>query len=747
MTNSPSGSLPRDFAAGFVVFLVAIPLCLGIALASGAPLLSGVLAGAIGGVVVGMVSRSQVSVSGPAAALATIVASQLSVLGSFPAFQFAILIAGVLQVVLGFLRAGDITAFFPSSVVRGLLAAIGLLLILKQVPHLLGHDADPTGDMSFLQPDDANTFSELFRMFGHVHAGAIVISGASLLTLILWDRVSWLRRSLVPAPLVVVLLGVALSTVCQRLGATWIVEPANFVQVPVPDGPSEFLTLLQWPDFSQWTNPAAYRAGLTLAIAASLATLLNLESVDNLDPLQRTSPPNRELIAQGVGNLVSGFVGGLPMTSEIVRGSVNVNAGGKSKLATIIHGGLLLASVALFPAWLNRIPLSCLAAVLLFTGARLFSPSLIREMWRKGRYQFVPFTLTVVAIVLTDLLTGVLIGLAVSLAFIVNSNLRRPIRRIVEKHLGGEVLRVELPNQVSFLNRAALFRVLDGVPAGGHILLDAQGTDYVDPDILDLIRTFHDKTAPARGVKMSRLGFRSKYQLRDQVHYLDYSTRELQDQITPHQVLQILKEGHLRFQNGNRLTRDLPRQARATAGRQHPLAVLLSCIDSRTPAELIFDLGIGDVLSVRVAGNVVTPEVLGSMEYSCQVAGAKLIVVMGHTRCGAVSTAVDLLGKSVPLAQSAGSVNLLPIIEAIQGSMAFADPKRLPSMAAAEKDDLLNEIVRTHVSRMTQAVLDRSETLNRLHGEGKIAIIGAIYDVTTGGVAFVPHADACVLAT
>ena len=271
------------------------------------------------------------------------------------------------------------------------------------------------------------------------------------------------------------------------------------MQVPVADSLAGFFGFLQLPDFSQWANPAVYIAAATLAAVASLETLLNLEAVDKLDPQQRTSPPSRELLAQGIGNVAAGLIGGLPITSVIVRSSVNINAGGKTKLAAIIHGGLLLVSVAFLPMWLNVIPLSCLAAILLVTGVKLASPALVKRMWNEGRYQFVPFAATVVAIVLTDLLIGVLIGLAVSIGFILNSNMRRPIRRFVEKHLGGDVLHIELANQVSFLNRAALSRVLAEVPRSGHVLLDAQNTDYIDPDVLGLIRDFKEVSGPARG--------------------------------------------------------------------------------------------------------------------------------------------------------------------------------------------------------------------------------------------------------
>ena len=506
---SPS-DLSRDLTAGLVVFLVALPLCLGVALASNAPLLSGVLAGIVGGILVGILSGSHTSVSGPAAGLTAVVAAQIASLGSFEAFLLAVVIAGLIQIALGLARAGFLAAFFPSSVIKGLLAAIGVILILKQIPHVLGHDPDPEGDMAFLQPDDENTFSELGRLLGDIQPGAAVIGLVSIALLVVWDRWRSLKRSNIPAPLVVVLLGVGISLVFRRLGGRWVIEPSHLVQVPVADSLAGFFGLLPTPDFSQWSNPAVYIAAVTIAAVASLETLLNLEAVDKLDPQRRTSTPSRELMAQGIGNVVAGLIGGLPITSVIVRSSVNINAGGRTKLATIVHGVLLLVSVVFLPAWLNLIPLSCLAAILLVTGVKLASPALVRRMWDEGRYQFVPFALTVVAIVLTDLLIGVLIGLAVSIGFILRSNVRRPLRRIVEKHLGGEVVHIELANQVSFLNRAALARVLDEVPRGGHVLLDAQNTDYIDPDVLDLIRDFKEQTAPARGVEVSLLGFRRR---------------------------------------------------------------------------------------------------------------------------------------------------------------------------------------------------------------------------------------------
>lgn len=733
-------TLARDLTAGLVVFLVALPLCLGVALASGAPLLSGVLAGIVGGILVGVLSGSHSSVSGPAAGLTAVVVTQIDKLG-FQGFLLAVVFAGLFQIVLGVARAGFIAAFFPSGVIKGLLAAIGVILILKQIPHVMGHDADPEGDMAFQQPDQQNTFSELWELLSDLHPSAAVIGLLSIVLLVVWGRWKRLKYSPVPAPLAVVFLGVGLSLIFRQFGEVWAIAPSHLVQVPVADSLAGFFGLLESPDFSQWLNPAIYVAALTIAAVASLETLLNLEAVDKLDPQQRTSPPSRELVAQGIGNMISGLVGGLPITSVIVRSSVNMNAGARTKLSAIVHGVLLLVSVVLLPVWLNKIPLSCLAAILLVTGVKLVNPSLIRQMWSEGRYQFVPFALTVVAIVFTDLLVGVLTGLAVSIGFILWSNARRPVRRIVEKHLGGDVVHIELANQVSFLNRAALSKALEEVPRGGHVLLDARSSNYIDPDILGLIRDFKEQEGPARGVEVSLLGFRSKYELGDQIQYVDYSTRELQDALTPALALQILKDGHERFRSGRRLTRDLARQVSATAAGQHPLAVVVSCIDSRTPTELIFDMGVGDIFSVRIAGNVTGDKVLGSVEYACAVAGAKLILVMGHTQCGAVTAAVNLIGSTEQLVTATGCQHLESIVDEIRQSIDPVQSQSIDQLPPAEKNSLVNAVARRNVFRSVEMIRQRSQAIQGLVRDGRIAVVGAMYDVTTGAIEFLPAPD------
>lgn len=727
----------QDVKAGLVVFLVALPLCLGIALASGAPLLSGLIAGIIGGLVVGSISGSGTSVSGPAAGLTAIVSVEIATLGSFDAFLYAVLVAGVIQIGFGIARAGAISAFVPSSVIKGLLAAIGVILILKQIPHVLGHDTDPEGDMSFEQPDHENTFSELATLFeGEVHSGAIIVGVVSIALLILWDKWKPLKNSIVPGQLVVVILAVIINMFLRPLGQGWLIDGNHLVQIPVIESIDNLMTFVSFPDFSQWNNPAAYFAAVTVAVVASLETLLNLEAVDKLDPEQRQSPSNRELLAQGCGNLVAGLIGGLPVTSVIVRGSVNIDAGAKTKMSTVIHGFLLLTAVGLLPMYLNMIPLAALAAILLVTGFKLASPKLFKQMWQEGRYQFIPFIVTLVAIVFSDLLIGILIGLAVATLFILNSNLRRPIRRIVETHIGGDVLHIELANQVSFLNRAALKTILGEAKAGSHVLLDATETDFIDPDILALIRDFKKTTGPARGVMVSLRGFRAKYELRDEIRFADYSTSELRDKITPEQVLDILKEGNRRFKTDNRLSRDFNRQISATSKGQTPMAVILSCIDSRVPVELVFDLGLGDVFSVRVAGNVIGSKSLGSIEYGVAVAGAKLVLVLGHTRCGAVTESVRLLQKNADANEATGCQHIKSIVEEVQACLDARECPPLDTTTGSPEEAFVTEIAKRNVLHSVQAISERSNAIRSAVANGSVIVVGALYDIENGDITF-----------
>ncbi|QDU82044.1 C4-dicarboxylic acid transporter DauA [Polystyrenella longa] len=739
LAKYPLANLPKDLSAGVVVFLVALPLCLGIAVASGVDPFAGILSGIIGGLVVGAISGSHTSVSGPAAGLTAIVLAQLAILGSFEAFLLAVVLAGVLQIAMGVFRAGALSSFFPTSVIKGLLAAIGVILILKQIPHLFGHDADPEGDMAFSQPDKENTFSEIGAVIsslieGNITLGATVIGLSAVAILLLWDRVSFLKKLPIPAPLLIVVMGVGLQFFFQRLGSNWVIEKAHLVAVPVADSPGQFFSFLTMPDFSQFTNGDIYVAAFTIAIVASLETLLNLEAVDKLDKEKRSSPPNRELIAQGVGNITAGLIGGLPVTSVIVRGSVNVNMGAKTKLSAIFHAVILLVFVMFFASYLNMIPLASLAAILLVTGLKLASPKLMKQMWDEGRYQFIPFIVTLVSIVFTDLLIGILIGLATSLVFILASNVRRPIRQIVETHLDGDIIHIELANQVSFLNKAALDRLFNNLKPGQKLLIDASGTDYIDPDILGLIRDFKEHIAPNRDVLVNLRGFRKRYQLQDDIQFADFTSRELQGRISPEQVLEILVEGNQRFQSGRRLTRDLARQVNATAAGQNPLAVVLSCIDSRVPAELVFDLGIGDIFSVRVAGNIVGTKTLGSMEYAVKVAGVKLVMVLGHSRCGAVTSSVKLLHGGQDVETATGCQHLQQIVDEIEPSLEPSDLTKFGNLNELEQEEFVDEIARANVVHTVHEVIKRSRVIHDALEAGQVMVVGGLYDVKSGAI-------------
>ncbi|MCC6510019.1 MAG: bifunctional SulP family inorganic anion transporter/carbonic anhydrase [Pirellulaceae bacterium] len=738
------GTLLRDFTAGTVVFLVALPLCLGIALASNAPPFAGILAGIIGGVLVGLISGSHTSVSGPAAGLTAIVAAQIGTLGSFEAFLFAVAIGGIIQILLGVAKAGFIASFFPSSVIKGLLAAIGLILILKQLPYLLGHEAIGENAFEEMAKESGGhekgghqnpVFSLVVLLSGTYHIGPLSIGLLSLAILIGWDKCKPLKKSIIPSPLIVVLVGVAMAWLFEQLGGRWTVGTKQLVNVPVANNFAEFIGFLKLPDFSVWSNPDLYIAAVTIAIVATLESMLNLEAVDNLDPQQRVSPPNRELVAQGVGNLVSGLIGGLPMTCVVVRGSVNIYAGAQTKLSAIIHGCFLFGFALWLPHYLNKIPLACLAAILFMTGYKLASPKLVRQLYKAGRLVFLPFVITVAAIVMTDLLIGILIGLGVSVLFILSSNYKRPIRKIVEKHIGGDVHHIELANQVSFLNRAVLEKSMRDVPRGGHILLDARNTDYIDPDILTLIREFRDTTAPALGVNLSFKGFHDKYALNDNVTFVDHSTLELQRELRPLQVLQLLQDGNTRFRTGQSLSRDLQRQMWATAQGQFPVAVIMTCMDSRTPTQVVFDMGLGDLLNVCQAGNALLGRrTLASVEYGCAVAGAKLVVIMGHVHSSVMDTAITFACSNED-PTSCGQ-HFEHIVQEINLSIDDDTRRRFPNLTGDERGVCVNKVARNHVLRSVQQLTQRSSTIQQLVDERMIAIVGAMYDPRSGKIDF-----------
>lgn len=502
-----------DIPSAIVVFLVALPLCLGVALGSSAPLFSGIIAGIIGGLVIGSLSGSSLSVSGPAAGLTAVVALAIGKMPVFEAFLLSVVIAGFLQVLFGFLRAGILGDYVPNAVIRGMLAAIGIILILKQVPHLVGYDKDFQGDEAFFQIDRKNTFSELVYSLNYLSPGAIIIGVVSLGILGLWNLPFFKHKKIftyIPAPLVVVASGILFSGLLGKISGPFALASNHLVNLPVMEGLSSASDLLRFPRWEHLGRMDVWVTGLTIALVASLETLLSIEAIDKLDPYNRRTPTNRELKAQGIGNMVSGLLGGLPITSVIVRSSANVNAGAKSRLSTMLHGLFLLLSVLFIPGLLNLIPLSALAAILIATGYKLAKPTLFREFHRKGWDQLVPFVVTIVAILLTDLLIGILIGIGVSLFFLIRSNFRSAVMIV---HDDNKYL-VRFRKDVSFLNKPIVKEKLEAVPADSYVLIDMTRADFIDKDVIDVVNEFlHHAHLKNIRVEIKKSRFKSIHQL------------------------------------------------------------------------------------------------------------------------------------------------------------------------------------------------------------------------------------------
>ncbi|ASZ10383.1 SulP family inorganic anion transporter [Chitinophaga pendula] len=500
-------NIKADASSGLVVFLIAVPLCLGIALASGAPLFSGLIAGIIGGLVIGALSGAQLSVSGPAAGLTAIVLTAITKLGAFDVFLLAVVLGGAMQLLLGIAKAGSVANYFPSNVIKGMLTAIGIIIILKQLPHAFGYDKDSEGDFAFIQVDGDNSFTALLSTLNHIHLGATLITAISILIILYWNKIP--KLNVVPAPLVAVLAGIALN----KLFSTGILslDQNHLVSLPVAASVNDFIGQFSLPKFSALTNKEVWITAATIAIVASVETLLNVEATDKLDPLKRYTNPNRELRAQGIGNMISGLIGGLPITSVIVRSSANINAGGRTKLATMVHGALLLVCAALIPGILNMIPLATLAAVLLVTGYKLCKISIFKEMFKNGKYQWIPFVVTVVAIVFTDLLMGIALGMAVSIIAILRGNIKSSYFFRKEKYNTGDSIRLELAQEVSFLNKASIMLTLDHLPENSTVVIDASKTSYIDFDVLETIREFKDVKAPQKDITVMLTGFKDVY--------------------------------------------------------------------------------------------------------------------------------------------------------------------------------------------------------------------------------------------
>jgi carbonic anhydrase len=519
-------NLKNDLPASIVVFLVALPLCLGISLASGAPFFSGIISGIIGGIVIGIFSGSKLSVSGPAAGLAALVLAAITNIGDFSLFLCAVLIAGMLQMVMGIVRLGGIANYFPSSVIKGMLTSIGILIIAKQIPHAFGYDKNEKGDFTELFPFGDEDIHELLQPLDHIDVGVFLICLISIVIMLVWEKPFFKNRfKFVPGALVAVIVAVVLNEIFKATGSLLTVEPSHLVQVKAASSPSEFLGFFTLPDLNGFTNSKVIVTGFMIAIIASLETLLSIEAVDNIDPERNVTNTNRELIAQGIGNTVAGLIGGLPVTSVIVRSSANVNSGAKTKLSTIFHGVLLLVCIIAIPGLLNKIPLSALAAILLLTGYKLCKLSVFKQMFNNGKYQYIPFFVTVGVILAIDLfgiykpfkgeglLIGVVSGLIAAIGAILHGNLKNSYFFHNEQYHTGDAIKIHLSEEVSFLNKASIRETLDHIPENATVNIDASTTQYIDFDVLELIKEFRDIKAPLKNITCNMIGFHEQYKI------------------------------------------------------------------------------------------------------------------------------------------------------------------------------------------------------------------------------------------
>lgn len=722
-----------DFVAAIVVFLVAIPLCLGIALASGAPLLSGIISGVVGGIVVGFLSGSHVSVSGPAAGMAAVVVASIAQIGDFNSFLVALVLAGVLQVIIGSLRAGFVADYVPSNVVQGLLCAIGILLIIKQLPLAFTLSADFNElKTHLLETTEEISLSPILALYHHINYGAMLITLLSIGTLIYFDLTKNKILKEIPAPILVVILGVLLNELFIWTGSILVQNSPQLVNIPQTESFNELFSQLEYPSWAALSNPKVYLYAFIIAIVASLETLLNLKAGEKLDKKRRHPSSNRELVAQGVGNITAGLIGGIPVTSVIVRTSINIQAGSKTKISAILHGFFICFAVLLIPGALNKIPLSSLAAILIYTGYKLNKPSIYRSIYAQGYDRFIPFITTVISIIAFNLLTGILIGLAVSLFYILKSNSQARIDILKETHPTGEINRLILPQQMSFLNKAALFAELESIPRESQLIIDARYTQYIDKEIIELLKEFKEE-AQNKKIALNMIGFKEHYEIHNYIDFINVTTYDVQSNLSPAQVLNILHEGNQRFLDDTRIHRPNQIDIKHTANTQHPIAIVVGCIDSRVPVETIFDMSFGDIFCVRVAGNVINNDVLASIEYACHVVGVKLIIVLGHTRCGAISSACDGVETG----------HITELLDKIKPAIHAEKYTKLDRNS--NNSTFVNNVTKLNVANTMQKIYERSSILHQMIEKNDISMVGAVYDVHTGKVLFKNYAHELTL--
>jgi carbonic anhydrase len=714
--------LEKDIPAGIVLFLVALPLCLGIALASGAPLISGLISGVIGGLVIGYISKSGTSVSGPAASVSAVVLVAIQTLGGFELFLVALVIAGLIQILLGIVKAGLIAEYMPTSIIKGLLAAIGVILILSQLPYAIGLEFDMELFLNFSTDYIGNAGEILALFYDSFSAGAVFLTLFSLFILIYWEKTPLKNFKLIPPALIVVILGVVINFIFKHFIPSLYLDGMHLVNIPKVES---VFSIITFPDFTVIGNPEIWTTAITIAIIASVSTLLNIEATDNIDPHKRKTPPNRELIAQGIGNTLSGLIGGIAITSVVVRSSVNIEAGGQTKLTTILHGFLLLISVLFLSSVINLIPLATLSAILLLVGYKLASVSVLKKMYKKGWSQFIPFIVTILAILLTDVLVGVLIGSGLSVFFLLRGNYYNPFFIENNKLVHGEVIKLELSNEVSFLNKASIKNTLWNVPDNSKVIIDATFSSYIDLDVVEILQDFENTFAKAHNIEVNMIGLKESYDLGEEIDFVDKDLEKAKLKSTPEDILEYFIEGNKNYINGKLISHRLRNKELTDFVTISPLAVILTCIDFREPVNMLINTGMADLTILKAAGNLADKDVLKNIEIACKKQGAKLILFAGNSE--------NSLIKEALRAHLKGEVSYLnPLIEEAVAAMHIEKME----LTTENRTALADEISRFNAKSSLEKLIANNEYLYKKVEEGKIGVATAFFDRTTAKVTF-----------
>lgn len=722
-------SLKFDISAGIVLFLVAIPLCLGIALASNAPILSGIIAAIIGGIIVGFLSSSNISVTGPTPAMAAFTILAIGELQGFNVFLLALLFAGIFQILLGIIRSGFIAEYLPYNVIQGVLCAIGILLIIKQLPFTFTTATNLVEMKQYLlEMTEVLTTHDLFTLSYPLNTGAIIISLVTISILIAFDNLKKAKLK-ISGPIIAILFAFLLNELFIYFRPDIAQQSLQLIFFPDFANIKELSSILTFPDFSAITNPKVFIIAILLSFVASMESLISIKAIKRLTKNRHYVSIDRELASQGVGNLTSGILGGLPMTVAIIQSSINNEARAKSKLATIIHGVLILLTIFLFPEFLNRIPISALATILVYTGYKLTKPSIYVDIFKQGIDRSIPFIATIIGILIFNLMIGLTLGLILSLFFILKSNSQVRLDIIQEHYPSGVTNRLILPQHTTFLNKASIVAELQAMPQNSQLIIDARYADYIDKEIIEFIKLFKEQQASKRKISINLIGFKDSYDIHDYIDFINVTTYDIQSALTPEEVLVILKEGNQRFLNDTNIHRSTKIDIKYTAKTQHPIAVILACIDSRVPVETIFDMSFGDIFCIRIAGNIINDDILASIEFATAIAKAKLIVVLGHTGCGAISAACDDVetGHMTQLLKK-----IKPAINAETTTTSNRSSKNLQFVSNVTEFNIANTLLEIYNS---------SGILQTLIKDNTVAIVGAVYDIKTGEVRFENFAD------